>query len=225
MAGSCQEAGGWGPPHAEGGCSLCAAGSGLGGDGVHPARVRTTGRPPPQILGARTRVRRGALRLPGQEGEADPQGGPEVLPADHLGAGLLPQPLHLVRAPQPQVPGPPVPSPAGGPTPADPSPIGSFLLGALPPLQKPRLGFVRGPGEQGPSVWWLQVGLGLEQVQRGRMGPQGVKWRLPRAPGAYGVTSEPLPSILRTTQPARRQATSDWLPVTSPCWAAIGPVL
>lgn len=57
------------------------------------------------------------------------------------------------------------------------------------------------------------------------MGPQGVKWRLPGAPGARGVTGEPLPSILRTAQPARRQATSDWLPVTSPCRAATGPVL
>lgn len=81
----------------------------------------------PQIPGARTRVWRGALRLPCQEGEADPQRGPEVLPADHLRAGLLSQPLYMVR----------VPTPAGCPQPrqgAPPFPTRDTLIPHLVPL-------------------------------------------------------------------------------------------
>lgn len=54
--------------------------------------------PIPQIPGARTCVWGRAVRLPGEEGPADPQGGPQVLPADHLCTGLLSQPLYMVRA-------------------------------------------------------------------------------------------------------------------------------
>ncbi len=50
-----------------------------------------------QLLGARTRAWRRALRLPGEEGPPHAQGGQEVLQADHLGARLLPQPFNLVR--------------------------------------------------------------------------------------------------------------------------------
>ena len=52
-----------------------------------------------QVPGAGTRVRGRALRLPGEERTLDPQRGPEVLQTDHLGAGLLPQSLDMVRPP------------------------------------------------------------------------------------------------------------------------------
>ena len=51
----------------------------------------------PQVPGSGARVWRWAVRLPGKEGETDPQGGPEILPPDRVSAGLLPQLLHLVR--------------------------------------------------------------------------------------------------------------------------------
>lgn len=44
----------------------------------------------PQVPGSGACVWRGAVWLPSQEGETDPQGGPEVLPPDRVGAGLLP---------------------------------------------------------------------------------------------------------------------------------------
>ena len=49
-----------------------------------------------QVPDPGARVRRGALRLPGEEGQADPERGSTFLPPDHLRSGLLPQPQYLV---------------------------------------------------------------------------------------------------------------------------------
>lgn len=77
-------------PEADGGGLLCRHGdSGLGS----PCS-------PLQVPGAGTRVGRRAVRLPGEKRSLDAKGGQEVLQTDHLGAGLLPQPLHLVRTQQ-----------------------------------------------------------------------------------------------------------------------------
>lgn len=49
-----------------------------------------------QVPGARTRVRRRAVWLPGKERQVNTQRSQEVLPTDHVCAGLLPQSFHLV---------------------------------------------------------------------------------------------------------------------------------
>lgn len=51
---------------------------------------------PVQVSGAGARVRWGAVRLPGEERSVNAQRGQKVLQTDHLGPGLLPQPLHMV---------------------------------------------------------------------------------------------------------------------------------
>lgn len=49
-----------------------------------------------QVFGAGACVGGGAVWLLGEKGEVNAQRGPEVLPTDHLCAGFLPQPLHMV---------------------------------------------------------------------------------------------------------------------------------
>lgn len=128
----------------------CPAGWSRVGSGVraHPPDVHL----PLQIPGARTRVWWGALRLPGQEGEANPQRGPEVLPANYLSAGLLPQPLHMVCAPHPQAP--PCAPASLDQTTSSPDPSGasgSSLPGAHAVLGSPSSAFSGVWGQGAPS--------------------------------------------------------------------------
>lgn len=182
MAGSCQEAGGWGPLTLK-----VAAASVLRCPGWEGARWAQHACAPPDAHPRRylvlEHVSGGELfdylvkkgRLTPKEARKFFRQIISALDFCHSHSIWCVRP-HQV--PQPQVPRRPVPSPADGPSPTDPQPHPELPAGSPPTAPGALPWLCQGSWETGPlgrvAPGWSRPRAGAGK-QRGRMGPQGVK--------------------------------------------------